>query len=383
LASHTFCAIIATYFLPVLHCPEACATEKSIGEVKLRNGTLSCRSLPLDQAEFAMNIRRLVCLSILVACCVFGVVQAQQAQTPTTKIEQAGLDAQAPRPYLLGPGDVLEITIDQMTPATRRVQVDADGNVSSLPFIDPVKTKCRTERQLQQDLTIAYRQLIKEPFVSVLVLERNSRPPANIFGAVRQSTKVPILRPWKLNELIAAAGGFTERAAGTIQILHTEPVMCPEPGAEADSLPINGTAIPLQIVKISDLLRGKANPVIRPGDLVLVTEAEPVYITGSVVSPGGIMMRENLTLSGAMAMAGGPRKEAKTSEIKIYRQIPGSLEQEILKVDFAAIKKNQAPDVLLKPYDVVDVSDSGVSLIGVLTSILMGPLRNTIPVPIP
>jgi polysaccharide export outer membrane protein len=330
-----------------------------------------------------MNIQRLVCLSILVACCVFGVVQAQQAQSPVPKIEPAGLDAQAPRPYLLGPGDVLEVTIDQMTPPTRRVQVDADGNVSSLPFIDPVKTKCRTERQLQQDLTIAYRQLIKEPFVSVLVLERNSRPPANIFGAVRQSTKVPILRPWKLNELIAAAGGFTERAAGTIQILHTEPVMCPEPGAEPDSLPINGTAIPLQIVKISDLLKGKTNPVIRPGDLVLVTEAEPVYITGSVVSPGGITMRENLTLSGAMAMVGGPRKEAKTSEIKIYRQIPGSLEQEILKVDFAAIKKNHAPDVLLKPYDVIDVSENGVSVIGVLAGILMGPLRNTIPVPIP
>jgi len=227
---------------------------------------------------------------------------------------------------------VLEVTIDQMTPPTRRVQVDSDGYVSSLPFIDPVRSKCRTERQLQHDLTIAYRQFIKEPFVSVLVLERNSRTPANIFGAVRQNTKVPTLRQLKLNELIAAAGGFSERAAGTIQILHTEPVMCPEPGAEADSLPINGTAIPLQIVKISDLLKGKSNPVIRPGDLVLVTEAEPVYITGSVVSPGGITMRDNLTLSRAMAMVGGPKKEAKVSEIKIFRQIPGTIDQEILKV---------------------------------------------------
>lgn len=330
-----------------------------------------------------MNIQRLFCLSILVACCLFGVVQAQQAQTPTPKTEPAGLESQARRPYLLGPGDVLEVTIDQMTPPTRRVQVDADGFVSSLPFIDPVKSKCRTERQLQQDLTVAYRQIIKEPFVSVLVLERNSRPPANIFGAVRQNTKVPVLRPLKLNELIAVAGGFSERAAGTIQILHTEPVMCPEPGAEAEGLPINGTAIPLQIFTIADLLKGKTNPVIRPGDLVLVTEAEPVYITGSVVSPGGIMMRDNLTLSGAMAMVGGPRKEAKLSEIKIYRQIPGSLAQEILKVDFASIKKNQAADVLLKPYDVIDVSENGVGVIQILAGIFMGPLRNTIPVPLP
>jgi polysaccharide export outer membrane protein len=330
-----------------------------------------------------MNIQRLFGLPIVVACCVFGVVQAQQTQTTTPITEPASIETQAPRPYLLGPGDILEVTIDQMTPSTRRVQVDGDGYVSSLPFIDPVKAKCRTERQLQQDITKAYDKYIKEPFISVLVLERNSRTPASIFGAVRQSTKVPTLRKLRLNELIAAAGGFSERAAGTIQILHTEPVMCPEPGQEAEGSPINGTSIPLQVVKISDLLKGVANPFIRSGDLVLVTEAEPVYITGSVVSPGSIMMRDNLTLSSALAMVGGPRREARVSEVKIYRQVPGSLSQEILKVDFGAIKKNQAPDVLLKPYDVIDISENGVRVIDILAGIFMGPVRHSLPVPIP
>ena len=328
-----------------------------------------------------MNIQRLFGLPIVVACCAFGVVSAQQPATPKT--EPATVETQAPRPYLLGPGDVLEVTIDQMTPSTRRVQVDGDGYVSSLPFIDPVKSKCRTERQLQQDLTTAYKQFIREPFVSVLVLERNSRTPASIFGAVRQNAKVPTLRKIRLNELIAAAGGFSERAAGTIQILHTEPVMCPEPGQEAESLPVNGTSIPLQIVKISELLKGMTNPVIRPGDLVLVTEAEPVYITGSVVSPGSIMMRDNLTLSRALAMVGGTRKEAKVSEVRIFRQIPGSIGQEILKVDFGAIKKNQTADVLLKPYDVIDVSENGIGVVEILAGIFLGGMRHSLPVPIP
>ncbi|HKU73850.1 MAG TPA: polysaccharide biosynthesis/export family protein [Pyrinomonadaceae bacterium] len=331
-----------------------------------------------------MNIQRLFCLPIVVACCAFGVVFAQQPATPKT--EPATLESQAPRPYLLGPGDVLEVTIDQMTHPTRRVQVDGDGYVSSLPFIDPIKAKCRTERQLQQDITKAYDKYIKEPFISVLVLERNSRTPASIFGAVRQTTKVPTLRKLRLNELIAAAGGFSERAAGTIQILHTEPVLCPEPGQEAESMPINGTSIPLQVVKISDLLKGTTNPVIRSGDLVLVTEAEPVYITGSVVSPGSIMMRDNLTLSRALAMVGGTRKEAKVSEVRIFRQIPGSTDQEILKVDFGAIKKNQTADVLLKPYDVIDVSENGLtpgSVIDILAGIFLGGVRHSVPLPIP
>lgn len=327
-----------------------------------------------------MNIKRSFGPLIVVACCVFGVVQAQQPVPPKT--ESGTVETQAPRPYLLGPGDMLEVTIDQMTTATRRVQVDGDGYVSSLPFIEPVKAKCRTERQLQQDLTAAYKQFIKEPSVSVLVLERN-RTPVSISGAVRQATKVPVLRKVKLNELIAASGGFTEKAAGTIQILHTEPVMCPEPGQEAEGMPINGTAIPLQIVRISDLLNGSTNPVIRSGDLVLVTEAEPVYITGSVVSPGSIMMRDNLTLSRALAMVGGTRKEAKVSEVRIYRQIPGSLNQEVLKVNFGAIKKNETTDVLLKPYDVIDVSENGIGLIDVLTGIFMTGVRNSVPLPVP
>jgi len=49
--SITFYAIIATYFLPVLRCPEASAVVKSIDDKKLRNGILNCRSFPLDKAE--------------------------------------------------------------------------------------------------------------------------------------------------------------------------------------------------------------------------------------------------------------------------------------------------------------------------------------------
>jgi hypothetical protein len=171
-----------------------------------------------------------------------------------------------------------------------------------------------------------------------------------------------MVRKVRLNEIMAASGGLTERASGTIQILHTEPVMCPEPGDEAAAAPIDGVKVPLEIVKIQDLKSGKpeANPFIRPGDYVVVTEAEPVYITGSVVSPQGVYMRDQLTLSLAIAMVGGVRKEAKTSDVRIYRQKPGSKDQETIKVDLSAIKKNQAPDVLLQPYDVVEVSEAGM-----------------------
>ena len=315
-----------------------------------------------------MNLKRPFPLLALLICVVFGVADGQ---------EQA---------YLLGPGDVLEIRVFGQHDLNSTAQVDGDGNLSSLPFLDPIPAKCRTERAVQRDIAAAYSRLIKEPQVSVRVIERNSRQPASVSGAVRQNGKIQMGRRMRLNELIAASGGFTDKAAGTIQILHTQPLQCPGPGEESEALPIPGTAVPLQVVKISDLAKGKANPVIRPGDLVLVTEAEAVYITGSVFTPGAVPLRDQLTLSRALGMVGGPRKEADQSEIKIFRQKPGTAEQEIIKVDFVAVKKNQKPDVFLQPYDVIEVPDRGIldgrSWFDLLIAAFTGGLRSTM-VPIP
>jgi polysaccharide biosynthesis/export protein len=303
--------------------------------------------------------------------------QEQQQVTPAVSTSSSALDTQGIKKYLLGPGDVVDVRVFGQPDLNTTVAVDGDGNISSLPFIEtPIPAKCRTEKEIQKDIVAAYSKLINKPQISVRIAERNSRQPATVFGAVRQPTRAQMQRRVRLNELMALAGGFTERAAGTIQILHTEPLMCPEPGEEAEAAPIDGSKIPLQIFKISELRAGKveANPVIRPGDYILVTEAEPVYITGSVMSPTGIFLRDKLTLGLALAMVGGTRKEAKLSDVRIYRQKPGTMEQEIIRVDYAAIKKNQKPDFLLQPYDVIEVPEAGAFSAGRIGGTLLSAL---------
>jgi polysaccharide export outer membrane protein len=223
-----------------------------------------------------MKVKQFLGLVVGFACMV-GVAQAQeqpqQPSTPTAN-QSPGLDIQGIKTYLLGPGDVVDIRVFGQPDLSSSVQVDSDGNLSSLPFLEtPIRAKCRTDKDVQKDIATAYSKFINNPQVSVRISERLSRQPATVFGAVRQPTRVEMKRKVRLNELMAVSGGFTERASGTIQILHTEPLMCPEPGEEAEANPIDGTRIPLQIVKIAELRSGKreANPVIRPGDYVLVT----------------------------------------------------------------------------------------------------------------
>ena len=309
------------------------------------------------------------------ACLLFVVsVQAQDQAPPPTQ-SSSSVDNQGIRNYLLGPGDILDVRIFGQPDLNSTAEIDSDGNISSLPFLEnPIPAKCRTEKEVQKDIAAAYGKYLKKPQISVRITQRNSRQPATVFGAVRQPTRIQMQRKVRLNELMAASGGFTERASGTIQILHTEPVMCPGPGEEAEAAPIDGTKIPLSLIRISDLRAGKleANPIIRPGDYILVTEAEPVYITGSVVAPQGVFIRDQLTLGRALAMVGGARKEAKMSDIRIYRQKPGSPEQDTIHVDYSAIKKKQKPDVVLEPYDIIEVPEAGMFSSTRIGTTLMG-----------
>lgn len=333
-----------------------------------------------------MKVKQILLLAVAFACLLTGTVNAQeqqpqeQQQTPPpapTAAQNASMDIQGIKTYLLGPGDMLDIRVFGQPDLNSIVQVDSEGNLSSLPFLEtPIPAKCRSDKEVQKDIATAYSKFINNPQVSVRIAERNSRQPATVFGAVRQPTRIEMKRRVRLNEIVAVSGGFTERASGTIQILHTEPLMCPEPGEEAEAAPIDGTKIPLQIVKISELRSGKAeaNPVIRPGDYVLVTEAEPVYVTGAVLQPGGVYLRDQLMLSRAIAMVGGARKEAKLNDVKVFRQVPGSTNQEVIHVDVAAIKKNQKPDFVLQAYDVIEVGESGMFSKDRIGSTLLGAL---------
>ena len=336
---------------------------------------------------------KILILCLMLAC--FGVVSFAQSQegntqgtSPTAQsaalVPASTADNQGITRYVLGPGDTLDIRVFGQPDLNWTGEVDADGYISSLPFVDaPIRAQCRTDKEIQKDIIAAYSKYLNKPQISVRLTGRNSRPPAMIMGAVPAPTRVQMQRRVRLNEVITVSGGFTERANGDIQILHTVPVMCPEPGEVVETILTSDglSADALKVYKISDLMAGKpeANPIIRPGDVVTVMEAKPIYVTGTVVAPQPLLLRNEMTLTRAIAMVGGAIPgDAKTSDVRIYRNKPGSSKQEIVRVDLAAIKKQKAEDILLQPYDIIEVpraSDwSPGKLLKTLTGVVTGSL---------
>jgi polysaccharide export outer membrane protein len=333
----------------------------------------------------------LICL--LAAPNAFAQEQQQQGgQSSSSTGQTAGMssaaealgtvsDAAGIRRYQLGPGDVVEMRVYSDATLTGKYRVDEDGNVD-VPLIGPVSAKCRTDLELKQDIVAGLKKYLKNPSVSLSVVERNSRPMATVFGAVRAPTRVQMNRRVRLIELLAVAGGATEQASADIQIYHTEPVMCPGPEdlaqMELEKKTEDSLAVPYNIYNLAEVKTGKqeANPYIRPGDIVIVQEAFPIYVTGQVVQPSNLYLRPGMSLMRAIAQVGGVRKEAKTDKVFIYRQKDGELKPDPITVNFDDIKKNKAPDVELQPYDIIEVGEAslwkGKRLWGTISGMLTG-----------
>jgi polysaccharide export outer membrane protein len=272
----------------------------------------------------------------------------------------AGVDSQGIKNYLLGPGDSLDVRVFGLPEMNWQGEVGSDGTIS-LPFIEtPILAQCRSEKDVQKDIVTGYTKFLKSPQISVRVMNRSSRSPATVYGAVRVPSRVSMLRSVRLNELIAVSGGLTERANGTIQVFHTEKVLCPSSTDEEEPIFDESGGIILKLYKINDLYSGKpeSNPLIRPGDVVTIMEAEPIYLVGGIATNQPVLIRDGMTLTDALAQVGGVVQDAKISDVRIHRATKSGQsirERTTIKVDLKAIANKKQDDVLLQPYDIIEV----------------------------
>ncbi len=334
---------------------------------------------------------KLLSLLTLLTLSTTAVVSAQN-NIPITSGAVAGsggMSQMGIRDYLLGPGDILDLRVFNETQFDGTLEVSSNGTII-VPFVEvPISAGCRRLEDVRADVVAALGKMLRKPQVNLQIRERRSRVPAVVYGAVQQPQRFEMNRRVKLLELISYTGGFTEKASGTIQITHTQATICAEPedtvvttntNAElpadvAMNIADDATKIPFDVYSIEELRAGKAeaNPFVRPGDIVQVVEAQPIYITGAVTAPQGVYWREGMTLTRGLAMVGGVRKDAKTNKIRIIRQKPNTNDKpEYLSVNYKAIRSQKEADVMLKPYDIVEVGEANPFSLDQLPKTLLG-----------
>lgn len=313
-----------------------------------------------------MNISFFI-LVVLLLCLFDRIVFAQDAETSQNISRQFD-----PQKDLIHPGDVIDVDILGSVEYDWRGTLSPEGFLNGLDFIEePVFALCRTEKEVAADIARGYSKLLRDPQVVVRIVDRTKRPDATIFGAVKKEQRFQIRRPVLLSELIVLAGGLTDQASGEIQIFRPRSLNCVEvynqrqktvaAGGERERFvqTSQDTGSELIKIKVSDLLKGNenANPQIFSGDIITILEADPIYVIGGVAAPKRLSSRTQTTLSRAIAGAGGFTKDAEPENITIFRRTAG--ETEIIEVNYREIEKNAEKDILLKPFDVVDVGVRG------------------------
>ncbi len=113
--------------------------------------------------------------------------------------------------YILGPEDVLEITVWRNTDLSKTVTVRPDGKIS-LPLIGDVSAVGKTTVQLAEDISGKLKEYKENPQVSILVKEVNSYA-LYVLGEVAHPGKFPLKSKTTLLQAITVAGGFTPTAA--------------------------------------------------------------------------------------------------------------------------------------------------------------------------
>lgn len=261
--------------------------------------------------------------------------------------------------YRIGPGDVIDIVVAKNEALSRTgVRISDRGTLQLSMLDEDIPAACMTERQLANQIKEKYKKYIINPFINVAVREFNANPVA-LIGSVNSPGRFQIQRPTKVLELLALVNGPSANAGTSIEIIRTSN----RPYCDGGTLVRNPDAgEDIILLPLAETLKGveTANPVVRAGDILRVTEQVEVkkvnaYIQGNVKSSLTISLADPVTLSQAVAMAGGLAPDAVSEKIVIRRSVPNSINRNEIIVNLKAINQGKRDDVLLEANDIIDV----------------------------
>ncbi len=197
-----------------------------------------------------------------------------------------------PSDYLLGAGDLLQITVFEAEKLNTSVRVSSRGYVT-LSLLGQIKIKGLTAREAEVKIEELYRQqYIKDPHVSVFVKEHISQR-VTLVGQFEKPGAYDYLSKQRLLDVMALAGGLSDKAGRTIQI------------RRSNSKPGEPNIFVVDLDQLIKEGRSELNIEIIGGDTIFVPEAGNFFVDGAVRRPGSYPLRNKMLLREALLAAGG------------------------------------------------------------------------------
>ena len=281
---------------------------------------------------------------MLVLACASGSARAQApppgAPLPGAPAAQA---PSAPPDYKVGPGDVLEVTVLGNEDLSRTPTVQTSGTIA-LPLLGEVAVAGLTVTQVKERVTeLLGRDYLVNPQVDVRVSEFHSQF-VTVLGEVSSPGRKPLRGTTRIIDVLVEVGGLTARASGEILVTRVS-------GFENGE---RNLRIRLGAHNLAAEEQARLELPLVHGDIISASPKYYVTVEGEVTRPSRYPIEGDLTVSGAVSLAGGLTRFG-SSRVKVRRMEPLTGKISILEVDLKEVRKGKEPDPPLLPNDVVTV----------------------------
>jgi polysaccharide export outer membrane protein len=259
--------------------------------------------------------------------------------------------------YQIGPEDLLQITLfnipeaeARVTPRTATVRVNQHGSIM-LPLLGEITVKGLSVSALERALRERYDKYIHDPQVGVLVTEYRQR--VSVIGAVLKPGTVELTGPKTLIDVLALAGGLTEKASSQVHIYRNT-----DEGRQSYVIDLLFLTNSNRSTNAENA--GLVSMPIQVGDIINVPQAGTVFIDGAVKNPGSFSLPRRYSLTQALTLAGGVDFELAnySGTIIFRRRSPGDVET--IPVNLNDILAGSAADPQIEPDDMIVVPISTV-----------------------
>lgn len=207
--------------------------------------------------------------------------------------------------YLVGPGDVLGISVYDNEDLTTKVRVSSSGTIV-MPLLGQVEVQGGTVNAITDKITrlLADGYLVN-PQVNIFIEEYRSKKVV-VLGNVRTPGLIELSGPTNFLELVSKAGGLEKDAGDTATIQRKK-----DSGA--------ATVIVIDLLALIEKGDLSQNMQITDGDTVFISKAGMCFITGEVEKPGTYACGDGTTVLRLVALAGGFNGKAAKSSINVVR----------------------------------------------------------------
>lgn len=238
--------------------------------------------------------------------------------------------AQQPRAYLLGPGDVVRITVFQNPDMQTDTRVSDQGQIT-FPLVGNVSVGGGTTAQAEQKIAAALKAggFVLKPQVNVVVQVFRTRQ-MSVLGFVNRPGRYPMEdQVLRLADVLALAGGTTLAAADHLYVVRTV-------NGKEERITVDMEAA----IAHNDLDK---NFEIFPNDTVYVPKQQFIYIYGQVNRPGQYRLERGMTVMQGLAVGGGVTLRGTEKGLTVRRREVGG---KIETLNAGLQDKLQAEDVI-------------------------------------